>query len=599
MLIVGGRRRVKGKGPGARGGKKGSRPPRGSGTLSGDMVAERKTLAYVLLLLAVCLPPCLVRLSLTEPARIMENLSVLSSQETWLRLHAGERDAWLVPSHNGRPRIHKPPLLVWANLLAWRGLEPGTATLTGLVGRARRLGVGFALLALLGTYRAGRALAGERTGRLAALATGTMFLFIRQARYATYDIHLLGWVTIAVAAGIEAMRAPPRPGRRAAAWFVSGVALGAALLSKGPLALALGAGPLAAIALADPARRARGLAGTACALAVALAVAAPWYVYVVRHVPGAGARLLVEYRAARDTFQPPWYYLGVVGLVFPWSAWLAGGTSLAAPRGPSGRRRLAPEWAWLLVVFVGMSLPMAKQQRYIMPLLPPAGIIVARALDGGLRGRLAGAVRGTHGVLLALGSVLFPLFLLLQPRLLAAGRIARPEMPGIPPAVPWLLFGLLPVTAWAGYRAHRAGDARRAAWLTALWMAVVATVGYYGYAQSDHGRFRWAEEVRRADRAVGAVPFRYLDRGLDIDVQPSKEFLLYTRRTVPAVGPGELAALLDRGEAFFLAVRVQGEEPTAPPDVRLAARGRFADGEKAGGRRVDWMLYASPAAEAP
>jgi hypothetical protein len=309
--------------------------------------------------------------------------------------------------------------------------------------------------------------------------------------------------------------------------------------------------------------------------------------------------MFVEYRAERDQFQPPWYYLGLVALVFPWSVWLPAG--LARPRDPEsrGRFRGRPEFLWFAFVVLFLSIPMAKQQRYILPALPPAGLLAARALlarDGSAGGPAARA----HAALLFALSPLVPLFLALQPRLLAAGRIARIEVPDVGPAACLLLAPLLLLLAERARRALRGGRAGAAACATALWMGVVATVGFYGYARAGHGDFAEAADAARIDRLVGDAPFRYLAAGRPVDVAPSKEFLLYTRRVVPALGPADARAWIREGRRFFLAVRVgpAGSPDPAPPGMVEVAR--FHDGERRGGRRLEWrLLRAGGDAPAP
>ncbi|MCB1071140.1 MAG: hypothetical protein KDL31_12365, partial [Kiritimatiellae bacterium] len=94
----------------------------------------------MVLALAISLPGLVGSVSRSDTTAHMEVLSVASSQFTWMRLQEGEADAWLVPSWNERPRIHKPPLVVWANLAAWTGLSRETATPDVLLYRARWVG---------------------------------------------------------------------------------------------------------------------------------------------------------------------------------------------------------------------------------------------------------------------------------------------------------------------------------------------------------------------------------------------------------------------------------------------------------------------------
>ena len=89
--------------------------------------------------------------------------------------------------------------------------------------------------------------------RFAALATfsvASTFLFQRQARTASYDIHYVAWTTVAVGLGIWAMN-PLGPApiiwRRLAGWGGCAIAFTAAVMSKNPLPYVLGVPPLIAM----------------------------------------------------------------------------------------------------------------------------------------------------------------------------------------------------------------------------------------------------------------------------------------------------------------------------------------------------------------
>lgn len=522
----------------------------------------------------------------------MENLSIWTSQETWLRVHDTDPRAWIVPSWNGQPRVNKPPLLVWANLLAWADLSPATADLPTLIRRARWLGAGFALLALLATAWAGWGVGGPRLAWLSALIGGTAFLFVRQARYATYDTHLLGWLTLSVAAALHAM-AVRRPRdemrRRRWAWVLSGAALSAAWLAKGPLALVLGLGPLAAMALGLRDRRGPALAGVAFAAALAAALAAPWYAHVLRTVPGAGDRMFFEYRAVRDQFQSPFYYVGLVGLVFPWTwvflrsvaRWFDRRTR---PVGPD----LLP-WLWFGFVFAFLSIPGAKQQRYIVPALPAVAILAAqtwlsRSVEGGRPWQMRADrfLQAAHGWTLVAGGLGLSVFLLLHDRLVERGVLDRPQVAGVPTWLAVLLAPVLGGLGWSVLRWTRGPRVEAAAWGTAAWMAVAATVGFGGYAMAGHGAYRFADEARSVHRLVGDTPFYSVTLGRKSDMQMSKEFLLYTRRVVPVLAPGQVRAREKEGKPFYLAARAIDDTDFDP---RRDGQGwdlvrEFRDGEK-------------------
>ncbi len=547
-------------------------------------------LGGLVLVLWLCLPAVLVQLDQTAPSRIMENLSILTSQETWMRVCAGEADSWVVPSWNGQPRVNKPPLLVWINLLAWADLTPETADLTRLVWRARLVGLLFAALTLAATFWAGCLIGGRSLATLGALITGTGLLFIRQARSATYDTHMLGWLTLAVAAGLWAMQldaARRVSWRSVTGWALTGMALGAAVLTKGPLALMLGLGPLATMALLSARHRRSNLMGAGAAALVALAVALPWYLHILQRMPHAVHLLATEYRAERDQFNPPWYYLGLIGLVFPWSFALLRACLRWSQREfrPTDRRVLA--WGWFFFVFLILSLPAAKQQRYIVPALPALGLIIADAWLAGAPAyrarwqlRLERLLTALHWMVLGAAAVVLALFLLLQDRLIAAHILPRAELVGLASWLGLVLLPLLVVLGGLGWRWQRAGRQVEAAWTSAAIMVLIATVAWYGYAPAPAQRFKCQQDIMRAHEQVGGQPFYFLDLQRPADHPLSKEFLMYTRRLVPVLDSTALARKIASGGSFFVATRMAGSNDVDLITAGLSVALEFRDGDK-------------------
>jgi 4-amino-4-deoxy-L-arabinose transferase-like glycosyltransferase len=565
--------------------------------------------AAPLLALLIALPPMFVRHGATQPARIMEHLSILTSQETWLALKSGAPGAsWVIPTWNGEPRVNKPPLLVWMNLLAWSDLRPETADLMRLVERSRRLAVVLSLAGLLGIIWAGAALGDIRRGALAAAIAGTSFFFVRQARFASYDTHLVAWLALSGAAGVWAMqlgRGAPRAGRLAAGSALSGIFLAAAILTKGPLALLLGAGPMLAIALTRPASRARRAAGVALAVLAAAAICAPWYLHVLRYVESAGPRMMREYQAHRDEFQPPWYYLGLLALFLPWSLAMTAG--LLRPReeageggsgrleGPAGAgpRAWRADWIWFVFIFVVMSIPAAKQQRYIAPIVPAAALLAAdawaRPPGAGAAGRFWRFAGPAQWALLAGVAAGVPAFALLEPALLARGWISEPTLSHVPWPAWAVLLPLLPAAVGVAGRRAGAGGRWTAGLLAAAAISLAATAAFAGYAVSGHGDYRCRAEALEIDRLVGATPFYHLRQGADRRALPRIEFLMYTRRVVPAVDPADIDRRRAAGEAFFVAARRLHDDT---PD--LARRGLVHVRDYRDGEKKPMALYRTP-----
>src|SRR5207248_1410273 len=132
-------------------------------------------------------------------------------------------------------------------------------------------------------YLLGRRSLGERSALAGAVALTLAPGFLGMTRLLLLDGLLTLWVVLAVLAAFEAVRGDRL---RWSWWLLSALACGLGILTKGPVALVL---------LAPPLWLYRGLTGRGCRpgrlgwlvfLAVALAIAVPWYAALAVRVPG-------------------------------------------------------------------------------------------------------------------------------------------------------------------------------------------------------------------------------------------------------------------------------------------------------------------------
>ena len=380
----------------------------------------------------------------------IENLTVATS----LEMRRG--GPWLVPELHGIPRLAKPPLAAWLSALT---VPPETvASLSTQDPAARALAYDRfarearlpALLAagllLLFAYGLGWAVGGAgdgcaadaRTlGLIAACVCGTTLLVLRHARIASSDIQLALWVTAAnffLAVGAFRHR-----------WWIAccggGVALGLALMCKGPVALLqtllpfglfllldrrssrprtgfADAGDMASRSLQKQSRRRGWIVPIVVGLLLTIVVGGWWFAYVATQYPGAGSLWWTEVtrrRVANVTSGKWWRYLASLHLFLPWLVWLFIGAVLAfAPSGaPVGRwrwsraiagalhsargpatpgadqRRRAALLGLLLLAapLIVMSFSRDRWERYMLPMLSGGGLLAAAALAAFMRHR--------------------------------------------------------------------------------------------------------------------------------------------------------------------------------------------------------------------
>lgn len=386
-------------------------------------------------------------------------------------------DNWLVLTLVGDYYPDKPPLYFWfsAGLMALMGgANPWSPR---LLSAAAVVATGLLILAT------GNRLFGRPVGLVAALLWITSLLAGALSGAVNVDTFYVAWLTGAFGALAMSVHA----GRwNAARAIVFGLGVTAAMMSKGPIGVAL---PLAVVlsawALGVPLPRRTGSI-LAWSIIAPLALTCLWLVAAARVV---GLEPIAEQvglhgfgYAARTSWSHPkpfWFFLGTfwldffpVSLLFPAAlAALAGAWAGATVRkdDSSAARKWSGSWgrmrgalrahpaeglllAWFFSIFLVHSAISAKRSPYILPTFPAAALLVAlayarygnatsgactraarifRRLDAGGRWVLTGLLG-----LLGLAGVLHPLYL--RPALeVLMSHVS--ETPGLAPpqVMPW------------------------------------------------------------------------------------------------------------------------------------------------------------------
>lgn len=558
--------------------------------------------------LLVCLLPLVIDLGAADTTRTMEKITLLTSRETWQTSVSEGIEAAMLPTWNGRPRIAKPPLNVWMNMLAWSDLDPQTVNADTLVWRARIVGVIMALIALAATFWAGMSLGDVRVASLATMVTGTMLIFMRQGRIGSYDTHLLGWATLAVASGLWAMR-PLKPtsrlGRRVLGWLFAGLALGAGTLCKDQIAVVVVVLPLLATIVLTRHRRIDNIIGLLFALGLGYLFYAPWFLFIQENVPDAVELIGRNLRAGRREFQPPWYYLGLFGLVFPWTVWLIGALFQPFVRAAGERRRqLLIAWLWFVVLFVFFSIPGAKQQRYIVPLLPAAGLMVAQVwswhaqqASEGRQDTGVNVLRIPHWIMLLGGSIALPLMLVWDEPIVDWLNIQFQQwgwhaeldhlyFPDMPVALAALIGLVMLSLAVMGAYWHAQWKPTLAALATVLWMVVAGATGMSAYANSVSSQNEWRADAEDVAQLIGGHDVYYLVTDRAKDVEPNEEFLFYTGRVVPPLSPDDLDRTMRTTWPLYVIIRDFPANRQAMDERGFAHVRDFLDDDNPPGRRL-------------
>ncbi|MDE2393970.1 MAG: glycosyltransferase family 39 protein [Burkholderiales bacterium] len=297
----------------------------------------------------------------------------------------------LVPTLDGLPFFHKPPLLYWLDMAAMRVFGAGDF--------AARFGpalLGWMLGAALFLHL--RRCHGERVARIGLAVLATSPLFFLGAQYVNHDIGVAACIGAALLALARALEDPARTERR---WLVAGWALcGLGVLAKGLIGIVLPALVIGPWLLAQG--RWRQMLGLLHPLGIAAfaLVALPWMVLMQSRYPGFYDYFIVEQHFRRfadadfNNHQPLWFFWVVLPLfMLPWTLWLV----------PALRERVGLYLWWIVAITGFFSLPSSKLVGYVLPAAAPLAALLALAL----------ARRGAPVKAVAAGSGLFCLALVL------------------------------------------------------------------------------------------------------------------------------------------------------------------------------------------
>jgi 4-amino-4-deoxy-L-arabinose transferase len=231
--------------------------------------------------------------------------------------------------------------------------------------------------------------------------------------------------------------------RRFGWWALAGLGAGLGFLMKGPVGLVVPGLVLLPIWWRQRREVSLPPSGIAFAALVFAVVGLPWYIAMWLEY---GNRYLESFfigdnleRFTTDRFNDrriPGYYIGILlGGLLPWSAYvIALAPSGLRERWARARETTAEDWQlliWAAAPLIFYSVSVGQQPRYILPVLPPLAVLVARALAR----RIDRAVSGAPSLDLAVGTWFTVALLALIALVLAR---AQPMLITVSPWAIWL-----------------------------------------------------------------------------------------------------------------------------------------------------------------
>ena len=291
------------------------------------------------------------------------------------------RTGSLVPTLNGLPFFHKPPLLY--------ALDMAAMALLGVNTFAARLGP-----ALMGLLMAAAAFFhlrrwhGEAVARTGLAVLVTCPFFFLGAQFVNHDIGVAACITLAVTTAVRALE-PGQPRRRRRLWLVlAWLACGLGVLAKGLIGIVLPGLIVLPWLLAQ--RRWRDTLALLhpIGLLAGAMVVLPWMVAMQLRHDGFFDYFIIEQHfrryasAAFNNQQPFWFYVAALPLLtLPWSLFLGPAIQQGWQRMRDGLDPRTGLYLWWIVVIVGFfSVPQSKLVGYVLPALLPWCALLAMAV---------------------------------------------------------------------------------------------------------------------------------------------------------------------------------------------------------------------------
>lgn len=279
--------------------------------------------------------------------------------------------------------FEKPVLLYW--------LAAASYHLFGVSEFAARFpSVLAAVLTMVFIYYGLRRAASERLALAASLAFVTSGLVIAYARVATPDILLTAAMTIALLSGYLACESSGRT--RTLRWALCFAAIGAAVLAKGLVGIALVVAILAVYLAVIKQWHFIRWRDALIGVAVFLIIAGTWYGPVtVRHGWSFIEEFFVRHHFQRYTSNQfghpqPFYFFFAIAIegIAPWSFFLIPAAARLKSLKPGSHRLdalLVFAWIWVVVPLLFFSASGSKLPGYILPIFPALAIVIGAELE--------------------------------------------------------------------------------------------------------------------------------------------------------------------------------------------------------------------------
>ncbi|MBV8123675.1 MAG: glycosyltransferase family 39 protein [Burkholderiaceae bacterium] len=287
---------------------------------------------------------------------------------------------WWVPTLDGMPYFHKPPLFYWLTGLVY-GLSGGCIEAARLVSWA----AGLCAMGVLAATMRRHLQHGEQAANWALLFLASVPLWYLGSQYANLDMLVASCISMAVCLLASDLMAPHLR------WRIAGyLMMGLGTMAKGLIGFVLPMLVLAPWALWCLGWRSALRLAWIPGWLLVLGVCAPWFTVMESEFPGFAHYFFILHHVQRfasggfNNVMPwPFYIAVLLVLNLPWTPtllWLSAKPSQARETGDAARhlQRLALCWVGAITLF--FSLPASKLLGYILPVVPGLALAIGPAL---------------------------------------------------------------------------------------------------------------------------------------------------------------------------------------------------------------------------
>jgi 4-amino-4-deoxy-L-arabinose transferase-like glycosyltransferase len=321
----------------------------------------------------------------------------------------------LVPTLNGQPYTHKPPLHFWGITLLTRLF--GLYSIWPFVLQSI---IGFFVLLML-VRRVTSDLYGDRSAVYAPFVYATFLLVWGLAQTARMDITFTALITFSVLMIYRALRTGQT---RRLYW--AAIAIGLAILIKGPMAIVM---PLLMVIFERLRTRRLQIGASDWIIPFVIAAVIPlaWLVPALMAGGSAyGEELLVKQNVGRAIGswvhkEPPWFYItNFPAAFFPWflTAIIAFFALRRRATSRDARESTGFCLSWFFSVFIPFSLLSGKLHVYMLAAIAPAAVMISAFLAEEREDRWSRMATRANVILLLLFGLVFAAVVPLAPRFL-------------------------------------------------------------------------------------------------------------------------------------------------------------------------------------